>query len=127
MKPRPPVYVVAGELYVNDVRVFGSDSQETSIRDDINRSNPSWDGHFWLVLGPYIVDVSVFRTAYPNSSPPALAQHVKERFGSGRGLLIADQKGLDELGLKYIAHSLLTEEQVTAYFSGARPFFEQAN
>jgi hypothetical protein len=124
MEPRPPIYVVAGELYANRVRVFGSDSLSKTINADINQSNPAWDGHYWLVFGPYVADISIFRTAYSNYSPPALAKHVKERCGTGRGLLIANELALDELGFKYIPHAVLTADQVTAHFGSANIFFE---
>lgn len=125
MKPRSPLYVVAGELYVNEVRVYGHDTLQFSIQEEINSSNPSWDGHFWIVFGPYVVDVSIFRTAYSDYSPPALKRFVLREFGTGRGLLIADSSAVEAMGFRYIPHAVLTKEQVTAYVYGAKTLLDR--
>jgi hypothetical protein len=71
-----PIYVVAGELYVGGQRAFGKDNLAETIDKEINQSNPSWDGHFWIAFGQYVADVSVFRTARSDHSPPTLARHI---------------------------------------------------
>jgi hypothetical protein len=38
------------------------------------------------MLGDYVADVSIFRTAYSIGSPPLLATHVRQEFGPGREL-----------------------------------------
>jgi len=123
VEPRPPVYVVAGELYASGIRVFGSESMADSIDDDLKKSNPSWDGHFWLVFGPYIADISVFRTAYSKHSPPDLARHVKRTFPPRHGMLIEDQSTMESVGFRYVSHSVLDDDQVTAFALGAREMF----
>jgi hypothetical protein len=119
-----PIYMVAGELYVNETRVFGHDLMSQTINEEINKSNPSWDGHFWVVFGSHIIDVSIFRTAYSDYSPAALATHVKEVFGLGKELLITSYLDLVEKGFKYIPHAVLTYEQVTAYCHGAKALLQ---
>jgi hypothetical protein len=49
----PPGYVVAGSLYVGDTRVFGEEQR-------FPQSDPSWDGHAWVICGDWLADASVF-------------------------------------------------------------------
>lgn len=123
MEPRPPLYMVAGEVFINNTRIFGHDMMADTIHDDINQSNSSWDGHFWVVFGSHIIDVSIFRTAYSNYAPPALATHIMNVFGPGKSLLIANANDLEAMGFRYSPHAVLSRVQVTAYCNGARALF----
>ena len=115
----PMGYVVVGSLYVGDARIFGEDG-DVDGRDRFSRSDPSWDGHAWLVSGDWLADVSIFRTAYSRVSPPALAAHVVREFGTGRGLMLRKCKTVSESGLRYVPQYVLTREQVDALGRGAR-------
>jgi hypothetical protein len=55
----PPGYVVAGSLYVGDTRVFGEDGQFDG-KQRFPQSDPSWDGHAWVICGDWLADASVF-------------------------------------------------------------------
>lgn len=109
------VHVVAGSLAVNGTAVFGSGAGNIDWNKVFGNSNASWDGHCWVMCGDWIADISLFRTAYSNKSPPALAQYVRREFGEGRGLLItkSDQE------LRYEPHYVLTDAQITALGRGA--------
>jgi hypothetical protein len=115
-----PAYVVAGDLVVSGVRVFGNDGGDFSQAFDA--SNASWDGHCWVVFGHLIVDVSVCRTAYSNHSPPALKRHLLETFGEGRGLLAFSDTAAREDGFEYRPRYILTGEQVDNLASSALTF-----
>jgi hypothetical protein len=60
----PPGYVVAGSLYVvgsrfiGDTRVFG-EAARLDGKARFSASNPSWDGHAWVVLGDRLLDPSI--------------------------------------------------------------------
>ena len=126
MEDRPRAFAVAGELYIGNNRIFGSDTIADTIERDIDGSNPSWDGHFWVAIGSLIVDLSIFRTAYSDGCSPVLKSFVHEQFGSGRGLLVADNEMLEtDLGIRYVPHAVLTEEQVSAHFAGIRDLLER--
>jgi hypothetical protein len=116
---KAPVYVAAGSLYLDDTRIFGDDSD---LADVFNKSNNSWDGHCWLVFGRYLVDVSLFRTAYTKGSKARLAEYVKSEFGEGRGLLVIDPENPPKQ-LRYDAGYVLTYNQVTALVNGFPAFF----
>ena len=72
-----------------------------------------------MLLGDRIADISVFRTAYSAYSPPALAQHVRQKMGLNPGLAIWDAVALEEDGFDYRAKHVLSEEQVTGLVRGA--------
>jgi hypothetical protein len=118
-----PAYVVVGSLFVKDKRIFGEDG-EINGAERFSRSDFSWDGHAWVVLGSYIAEISLFRTAYSPQSPRLLARHILNRFGKGRGLCIwKDAAAAEKDGLRYIPQYVLTEEQMAALYRGAEKVF----
>ncbi|MEK7994689.1 MAG: hypothetical protein AAB403_12870 [Planctomycetota bacterium] len=110
-------YVVAGSLYVGSARVFGEDSTLDG-KARFSQSELSWDGHAWLVFGNLLADISIFRTADSGKGQPALAAHVHEVYGRGKGLMICPSD--DTGGLRYVPEYVLTQEQVDALYRGAR-------
>jgi hypothetical protein len=120
VEKKTPVYVVAGALLVGAERVFGDESVEIDGAAAFGKSDPSWDGHCWLAFGGYVADVSIFRTAYSAYSPPALARHVIEQFGRGRGLQICTADDAAHAGFQYRPQYVLTDDQITGLFLGAR-------
>jgi hypothetical protein len=127
MQSDAPVFVVAGVLSIGSTCVFGNDADTRDWRSAFNESNPSWDGHCWVMLGDYIADISIFRTAYSQHSPPLLAEHVAKHFGTGRGLLICKTAESSGLGFLYQPQCVLTEGQITGLMNGARSLFEQSS
>jgi hypothetical protein len=123
MSTDAPVYVVAGALSVGTTRIFGEHESSRDWAASFNESNLSWDGHCWITFGPLIADVSIFRTAYSENSPPALARYVRESFGTRRGLLICTHAESERLGFHYEPQYVLTEKQITGLIRGAEPFF----
>jgi hypothetical protein len=117
--PGTIVHMVAGALAVEEKYVFGQATDRVDGNDIFGRSNPSWDGHSWLICGDYIVDISLFRTAYSAQSPPLLARYVHAEFGKGRGLLISKY----ESGLRYEPQYVLTSDQITAVGRSAMKMF----
>jgi hypothetical protein len=117
---RTPVYVVAGALLVGTEPVFGCENMQIDGVAAFGKSSPSWDGHCWLAFGNYVADISIFRTAYSTYSPPALARHMVEHFGRGSGLLICTPADAASAGLHYRPQYVLTDDQITGLFLGAR-------
>jgi hypothetical protein len=121
---KAPVYVVAGSLSIKGERIFGEDSDiDGSVR--FSKSNPSWNGHAWLIFGSRLADVSIFRTAYSRESPPRLAAHVLDEFGVGCGLLICKIDDAVKSGLSYIPEYVLSDEQAASLARGALSFLSR--
>jgi hypothetical protein len=118
-----PAYVVAGAFSIGTTCLFGKDAESRDWKLAFSESNPSWDGHCWVMFGNFIADVSIFRTAYSYHSPPLLKRFVAERFGKGRGLLIGTMKEVGKLGFNYQPQYVLTESQITGLIRGAERFF----
>ncbi|MDR3463681.1 MAG: hypothetical protein P4L76_15335 [Beijerinckiaceae bacterium] len=111
-------YVVAGALWVGQIRIFGEDTPlNGSAR--FSQSSRSWDGHAWVMFGSYIADVSLFRTAYSQYSHPVLAAHVLREFGPGRGLMIVRDRDAANSGITYVPQYVLNEEQLMGVAQGA--------
>jgi hypothetical protein len=121
-----PCYVVAGSLRVGNVYVFG-DGKPFDGRRVLSRSSLDWDGHTWIIVGNYLADVSLFRTAYSGKVHPVLAEHVRQEFGDGRGLLICKHGDAPLRGLYYQPQYVLTQAQADAIFLGARHLFAGAD
>jgi hypothetical protein len=115
----PAAYVFAGSLFVGDTRVFGDDGS-IDWKTRFSASNPSWDGHAWIVHGNLLADISVFRTAYSKFSPPLLTAHVQQEFGKGKGLMICKMEDAVKSGLRYEPLHVLTQDEVDALGRGAR-------
>jgi hypothetical protein len=117
--PGTVIHMVSGAIAVEGEYVFGQAADRVDANDTFGRSNPSWDGHSWLVCGDNIVDISLFRTAYSVQSPPHLTQFGRAQFGEGRGLLVSRF----EPGLRYEPQYVLTYDQITAVGRGAMKTF----
>jgi hypothetical protein len=113
--PGIPIHVAAGALVVDGATVFGETADQIDWNEALGQSNPSWDGHCWVVCGDWIADISICRTAYSSKSSPILAEYVRREFGENRGLII--QRPDDQL--RYEAYHVLTEAQVTGLGRGA--------
>ena len=117
-----PAYVAAGSLLVQGQRVFG-DGRPFDGAKAFSESNSDWDGHAWVMFGPYVADVSIFRTAYSSQAPRLLAAHVRQEFGNGRGLLVVRWSDAPKSGLHYLSQYVLTESQVSGLVRGASARF----
>ena len=119
-----PVYCVAGDLLADGRLVFGHGASSTEFAVAFGESNLDWDGHCWLVLGEYIGDLSVFRTAYAATSPRPLRDLVLSRFGLGRGLWLATEAVSVANGLSYKPRYVLTNQQLDGLVLGGRALFD---
>jgi hypothetical protein len=127
MREKTPIHVVAGALLVETERVFGDESETIDGDAVFNTSNPAWDGHCWIAFGNCVADISIFRTAYSAKCPPALARHVSEQFGQGRDLLILTTADAAIAGLHYKPQYVLTDDQITGLYHGARSIAVQVD
>ncbi|WP_420965306.1 hypothetical protein [Bradyrhizobium sp. B120] len=110
-------YVVVGSLFADSVRVFGEDGELDGKR--FSQSDPSWDGHGWIVLGDQLADASLFRTARSGKGHPALAALVKREVSPQAGMMICKASDTEKSGLRYEARYVLTQNQVDGLARGA--------
>lgn len=120
-----PVHVVAGTLAVEGQPVFG-DRQPFDGPAIFGASHPEFHGHVWVMIGPYVADISLFRSAYSRSGPPRLSRHVDLVFGPGKGLYVDDWQRCRQRGLSYEPQYVLSEEEVTRLMGGAFEIIEKA-
>jgi hypothetical protein len=112
-----PIFVVAGTLSVENTPVFGGAAEIPA--GTFGKSDLDWDGHVWVMVGPYIADVSIFRTAYSAQAPAQLSKHVELVFGPNKGLYVDQWKRTRQMGLNYQPRYVLSEGEVTALMGGA--------
>jgi hypothetical protein len=112
-----PIVVVAGVLSVENDPVFGRRGEVPS--EAFATSNLDWDGHIWVMVGPYVADVSIFRTAYSIGGPPRLSRHIDLMFGPNKGLYVDRWRHTRQLGLGYEPQYILSEDEVTGLMQGA--------
>lgn len=108
---KAPIFMAVGDLHAGGQRVYGT-GQAIDGSALFSENNMSWDGHAWLVLGPWVADVSIFRTAFSPQSPPALADHFRRNFKGSEGLLAAGPQGLTEMGVAYVPRYILTDDEI---------------
>lgn len=113
-----PVHVMAGTLAVEGVPVFG-DRDEFDGAKVFGTPDFDWAGHVWVMIGPYVVDAAIFRTAYSREGPARLARHVDLTFGPNKGLYVNNWKRSSQLGLSYEPQYVLSADEVTSLMGGA--------
>jgi len=130
-----PVQVVAGTLSVEGVPVFGDrqpfdgakvfgEAEQDQNGQDWNGQD--WNGHVWVMVGPYIVDISIFRTAYSAEGPARLSRHVDLVFGPGKALYVDLWKRTAQQGLGYEPQYVLSADEVTRLMGWAYHLIQQA-
>jgi len=122
---KAPIHVVAGTLAVEAIPIFG-DRQPFDGSQIFSAPNPDWDGHVWVMIGPYVVDVSIFRTAYSAQGPARLAKHIDLTFGAEKGLYVDQWKRTRHIGLNYEPQYVLSVDEVTQLMRGAFSVIKQA-
>ncbi|AIT81908.1 hypothetical protein [Novosphingobium pentaromativorans] len=120
-----PVYLVAGTLTVGGDPIIGN-RQRFDGPGVFASSNPEWDGHVWAMVGPYVVDISIFRIAYSGTGPASLARHVLSTFGPNKGLYVDLWRNTGRVGLGYEPQYVLGNDEVTALMQGAYRVMTQA-
>lgn len=84
------------------------------------------DDYHWLMVGPYIVDIALFRLAYSADAPAFLAKHVDLAFGPNKALYVDHWSMTRRVGLRYVPDHVLTEAEVTALMGDAFHLIKQA-
>jgi hypothetical protein len=101
-----PIHVVSGSLQVE--------------------GRPALESHNWLMIGPYIVDIALFRLAYSAEAPAILAKHVDLVFGANKALYVDHWSMTKRAALRYQPEQVLNEAQVTALMGDAFNLIKQA-
>lgn len=115
---KAPVHVIAGTLAVEGQPVF-SDPLPFDVSSLLSASSHTWNGHVWVMSGPYVVDISIFRIAYSAKGPARLAKHIDLTFGPQKGLYVDHWKRTRQVGLSYEPQYALSVDEVTRLMGGA--------
>ncbi|WCT78855.1 hypothetical protein [Novosphingobium humi] len=102
-----PVHVMRGHLAVEGRPVLGPD-------------------YGWLMVGPYVVDIALFRLSYSAGAPALLAKHIDLAFGPNKALYVDHWSMTRRVGLRYLPEHVLTEAEVTALMGDAFRLIKQA-
>lgn len=108
-----PVYLVAGTLSVDGVPIPLGRS-ELLASDAL-----SWQGHLWIMVGPYIIDATIFRLANLPDCPSALARHVHSMFGPNKGLYADHWRRSRRVGLDYDPEHVLSDDEMDELLNAA--------
>lgn len=106
-----PVHVIAGTLSVENTPVLRPSSAITP--GQFMQDTAGWDGHIWVMIGPYIADIAIFRLAYASDGPAALSRHIDLVFGPDKGLYVDTWRHTRQLGLGYDPLYVLSADEVT--------------
>jgi hypothetical protein len=110
-----PIQVVAGTLTVDGVPVLGN-RQPFSGADVCAEG---FRGHAWVMVGPFIAELALFRRANESDCPPALARHVHSVFGHDKGLYVDQWRKARKMGLGYEPQCVLSGDEVDTLMAGA--------
>ncbi|MBN2530812.1 MAG: hypothetical protein JXR76_30775 [Deltaproteobacteria bacterium] len=118
-----PIFAVCGDLELEGELIFGGSSPDTTSWDrGVDITDPSWNGHCWVVFGKFIGDISLFRTAYSSRSPRRLQVWIQNMFGPGKGLFICPNATIEQYGLKYYARRVLSKREIDGLVKGAASY-----
>lgn len=101
-----PIHVLSGSLSVD------------------GRMGPG--AYSWVMVGPYIIDIALFRMAYSAEAPAILTKHVDLVFGPNKALYVDHWSMTKRAGLRYQPDTVLTEAEVTALMGDAFHLIKQA-
>lgn len=96
---KAPIHVIRGQLWV-----------------DGRLAEPVWH---WVMIGPYIIDISLFRHAYSSKASTILAKHIDLVFGPNKALYVDHWSMTKRLGLRYQPEAVLSPTQVNALMGEA--------
>ena len=101
-----PVQLISGELSVLGEPLFAP------------------GGHAWVMVGPYVADISIFCTAYSRDAPARLMRHVYEMFGRDQALLFAAWRETRRFGFDYVPQQVLSSHEIDGLLARARKLIE---
>ncbi len=113
----PQAYVVAGQLYIGNHRIFGENGEFEGKRI-FSKSNMDWNGHVWVVYGDWIADVSLLRTAR-GGSLHRLKSYVSKTFKPTNGLMCCQMDTMGGYEFRYVPQYVLPQEEVEGLQRGA--------
>jgi hypothetical protein len=113
-----PIYLVAGALSVNGVTVCG-DQLPSSDGNPFDADALPWERHLWIMVGPHVVDATIFRLANRPDCPSALARHVHSVFGPDKGLYVDHWRRTRRVGLEYDPRYILSNGDMDNLLSAA--------
>ena len=110
--------VVAGALKVGGEYMYGS-NHAFDGRRVFSESSDDWDGHCWILLGRFVVDISLGRTARNRECRAPLSRAVISAFGPNVGMIAVTDMAARQAGLLYLPRYVLTPDQVLGLAGGA--------
>jgi hypothetical protein len=82
--------------------------------------------HSWVMIGPYVADIAIFRMAYSRAAPVELTRHVYKQFGADRGLLFAAWRETRRFRVDYRPSRVLAGDEIDGLLVRARDLIEPA-
>lgn len=120
-----PVHLVAGALAVDGVTVR-ADRLPPDGTSPFAAEGPAWRGHLWVMVGPHVVDATIFRLANGADCPPPLARHVHSVFGPDKGLYADHWRRSRRMGLEYDPLYVLSEADTEQLMTAAYRLMDEA-
>lgn len=106
-----PAIVLAGDLEINGTTVFHCKENLPAFDKPGEITSAIWEGHSWVEIDNYIIDISIFRSAYSIDRPSILKSYIIETFGNGRGAILSPVNELPH-GMNYIPKYILNDTQI---------------
>ncbi len=112
-----PAVIVVGDLKIQGKKIFDY-KKPIPFDSDGTPNLKKWSGHCWVGIDEWIIDVSIFRTAYLLGAQSVLGRFVVENFGEKRGALLASHGELASKEMEYIPRAVLRGRQINNLVSG---------
>ncbi len=125
-KSNIPVSVFVGHLDYNSKRMFNCTTSIPYSKSEL-KINETWEGHCWVELNGFIIDLSIFRTIYLGNVSVELKNDIIQNFGENRGILAGTPLDMEKLGFNYTPCYILNQDQITGLVKGANEIIKATN
>lgn len=109
---------VTGSLSVDNVKIFSHSPLKENISLPENYT-ASWNGHAWVCVPGFIIDLSIFQTIYSKATPGRIQQIFSNRFGHNINYLIGQESKLIKMGVCYTELEFLNDDHATLFIQNA--------
>jgi hypothetical protein len=107
---------VTGSLSVEGVTIFSHSPIKENISQNENYIS-SWDGHAWVYVPGFIIDLSIFQTIYSRITPVQIQNIFSKQFNHNVNYLIGQESKLIKMGFCYTEFEVLNDDHATLFIN----------
>ena len=109
---------VTGTLNVGGITIFSHSPLKEILSSNENYIS-DWDGHAWVSVPGFIIDLSIFQTIYSEKTPNRIQNAFSSRLDRHPKYLIGQESKLVKTGIIYKELEVLNDDHATLFIENA--------